>query len=269
MAPGAARSFLERALRDYRIMNNLSSFAASSFEIDIAFMVDCTSSMGTYLGFVHQAIRDLLGHLRAEYPHVAVRMAFVGYTDFDDRGVPTYFVRDFGTPEEVGGFLEGVACRGGYGSDFAEDVLGGLREATKLSWRNQVRVLVHVGDAPPHGRRFRDSGEANDRWYHDHIPDPNGIAPPMYRDLLSQLMSVQRVRTYLFLSLDRYTRNTEALFAEHVKGIPEAEFHVVPFAAQQGVRPDYGQFLGAVLRGAGQSIYQSVRMDTMVAPPDA
>src|SRR5581483_7522522 len=41
------------------------------------------------------------------------------------------------------------------GGDEPEDVLGGLNAAiSDLNWCHATRVLLHVGDAPPHGRRF-------------------------------------------------------------------------------------------------------------------
>lgn len=42
ISDGPCKRFLERALSDYRIMNNLNAFSGGSFEIDMAFMVDCT-----------------------------------------------------------------------------------------------------------------------------------------------------------------------------------------------------------------------------------
>ncbi|PKY58801.1 hypothetical protein RhiirA4_513533 [Rhizophagus irregularis] len=37
------------------------------------------------------------------------------------------------------------------GGDTPEDVLGGLNEAiTKMNWKNGTRVLLHIGDSPPH-----------------------------------------------------------------------------------------------------------------------
>ncbi|PKY54536.1 kinase-like protein [Rhizophagus irregularis] len=39
--------------------------------------------------------------------------------------------------------------------DLPEDVLGGLNAAiTQLDWKSSTRVLLHIGDYPPHGRRF-------------------------------------------------------------------------------------------------------------------
>lgn len=37
------------------------------------------------------------------------------------------------------------------GSDFPEDVAGGLKLATGLNWRNKVRVCILIADAPCHG----------------------------------------------------------------------------------------------------------------------
>ncbi|CAB4402147.1 unnamed protein product [Rhizophagus irregularis] len=43
------------------------------------------------------------------------------------------------------------------GGDTPEDVLGGLNEAiTKMNWKNGTRVLLHIGDSPPHGKKFID-----------------------------------------------------------------------------------------------------------------
>ena len=40
-------------------------------------------------------------------------------------------------------------------SDDPEDVLGGLNAAiTQMDWQNSTRVLLHIGDYPPHGRRY-------------------------------------------------------------------------------------------------------------------
>lgn len=98
--------------------------------------------------------------------------------------------------------------------------------------------------------------------------DPNGIAPIHYRDILTELMTIRKVRNYCFMHLDRYTTGTEQLFAEHIATIKEAVFQVV--SMDQGKnKPDYQVFLQAVLKQTGQSIYNSVAFDTRQLPPDA
>ncbi|CAG8513880.1 8336_t:CDS:2 [Cetraspora pellucida] len=55
-------------------------------------------------------------------------------------------------------------------NDDPEDVLGGLNAAiTKMTWSNTTRVIIHIGDAPPHGRRFTNLSDD----YPD--GDPNGL----------------------------------------------------------------------------------------------
>lgn len=61
-------------------------------------------------------------------------------------------------------FVGGLTATGGH--DTPEDVLGGLEAAVNLAWPDAAatRVLVHIGDAPPHGSpKFHDS--------HDNYPD--------------------------------------------------------------------------------------------------
>src|SRR5581483_634365 len=41
------------------------------------------------------------------------------------------------------------------GGDEPEDVLGGLNKAVSdMDWSHTTRIILHVGDASPHGRRF-------------------------------------------------------------------------------------------------------------------
>lgn len=40
--------------------------------------------------------------------------------------------------------------------DEPEDVFTGLEMAMGVDWQSRVRAIVHIGDAPPHGRAFHD-----------------------------------------------------------------------------------------------------------------
>ncbi|RIA93472.1 kinase-like domain-containing protein [Glomus cerebriforme] len=67
------------------------------------------------------------------------------------------------------------------GGDGPEDVLGGLDAAVnKMRWSHRTRVLLHLGDAPPHGRRFTSR--------YDNYPDgdPNGLTA---EDVLEKIQS--------------------------------------------------------------------------------
>jgi hypothetical protein len=55
----------------------------------------------------------------------------------------------------------------GRGGDVAENVTGALHETIRLSWRGTARYVFHIGDAPPHGRRYNDFTKPE----HDVCPD--------------------------------------------------------------------------------------------------
>lgn len=58
------------------------------------------------------------------------------------------------------------------GDDVPEDVAGGLKLATKLSWTSPTRLCILIADAPCHGRMYH--GSMRDRY-----PDgcPSGLNP--------------------------------------------------------------------------------------------
>lgn len=112
---GPIREFLKKALSDYRVSRTIQAMNVTA---DVCFAVDCTGSMGTFLGYTKQIVKELLAELRRNFPYVSVRMAFVGYRDFDDYGSPSYEVVPFGTVETVSPQLEGVEALSGFGGDW-------------------------------------------------------------------------------------------------------------------------------------------------------
>ena len=101
-------------------------------------------------------------------PSVKIRFGFCGYHDYCDgdnrlQKFPftdsyTHFERDLSSVQATGG------------GDAHEDVLSGLNEAiTQMFWRNDIRIIFHIGDCPPHGLRYKNIG--------DDYPngDPNGL----------------------------------------------------------------------------------------------
>ena len=40
------------------------------------------------------------------------------------------------------------------GQDFPEDIAGGLKLATELSWRSSIRLCILIADAPCHGSMY-------------------------------------------------------------------------------------------------------------------
>ncbi|CAF1506990.1 unnamed protein product, partial [Didymodactylos carnosus] len=122
--------------------------------VDVCFMMDCTNSMRKYIDQVKQYIFNTVDLLKVRFPQLKMRLAFIGYRDLNLPLDKQYSTLDFTDVEEFHRFVLNVACE--FGGDICEDVLGGLQQVTKLEWKQLVRIMIHVGDAPAHGRRYHD-----------------------------------------------------------------------------------------------------------------
>lgn len=131
-------------------------------EVDLCFLVDCTGSMHHEIEGVKDSIAEIaetvykthdIGH--------RMRLAFVGYTDFDVSAESRYDVLSFTKElDDFKNFVKQVKARGG--GDGPEDVQGGFTQLLKLKWREPVtKVLVHIADAPCHGAAYHGRGFAD------------------------------------------------------------------------------------------------------------
>jgi hypothetical protein len=152
---------------------------------DLLFLVDTTSSMSGYINAAKEQIRTIVSNLDDTFFGKAeVRMAVVGYKDHAD--TPNIQFLDF-TPSarEVESFISTLSARGG--GDMPEDVLGGIRQALNATWRLQNRCIIHIGDAPPHGRDFHTSPGVNDK-YPKCGSEPHGLT---YAPLLRRMINLK------------------------------------------------------------------------------
>ncbi|RUP44947.1 hypothetical protein BC936DRAFT_148816 [Jimgerdemannia flammicorona] len=131
-----------------RADNNKTEF------IDVAFLVDVTASMQTWIDAVYDKLDSIIDAINRTWPFVVMRTAFIGYRDYGD--AQQLVLKDFeNNPDEMKRFVRTVKATGG--DDMAEDVLGGMDALRTLSWKSKVRIVFHVGDAPAHGARFHKS----------------------------------------------------------------------------------------------------------------
>lgn len=115
--------------------------------LDVAFVVDSTSSMEPFIDEAKRVINQLISKLAAVVPNL--RFAMVSYRDEGDEYVTRHL--DLTTDRyEILNFLED--CQAVGGGDFPEAVYDALVRATKsLVWRPTARkVIILVGDAPFH-----------------------------------------------------------------------------------------------------------------------
>jgi len=188
---------------------------------------------------VRKEVPNIVGGIAQVYPDLNLHVAFVGYRDHDDK--PPLEVLGFAdydsarpsaavkpsattvsrgeTPSTCGtaaagrskpsggraafeAFVAGLrACGGG---DTVENVFSGLEAAAGLQWQSVNRIMVHIADAPCHGREFHNLGAMGcDAWGHgDKLGrDVSGI--------LTKLRFDAQVDTYLFCHLTTSTHPSQ------------------------------------------------------------
>ncbi len=133
-------------------------------QVDLAFIVDTTGSMAP---FIEAARAQMIAMLRAlavtSQTAIDLRVGLVEYRDHppQDNSFVTrahHFTSDFGRTQRT---IEDLKPEGG--GDEPEAVYDGVHAACdQLTWRpHSQRLAVLIGDAPPHGYRFRGDGFAN------------------------------------------------------------------------------------------------------------
>jgi hypothetical protein len=134
--------------------------ASTLNEVDLAFVVDTTGSMGAFIGAAREQMTGLLWALaRDAATPIDLRVGLVEYRDHPPQersfvARPHAFSADLAQTQRVIDKLQPTG-----GGDAPEAVHDGLRGAAELGWRPHARRLaVLVGDAPPHGAGFAGDG---------------------------------------------------------------------------------------------------------------
>jgi uncharacterized protein YdbL (DUF1318 family) len=134
------------------------SAASGSAQLDLVFVMDCSSSMRPMLDATIEAMRGMVSKLAGDSAvRDGLRLGFWGYRDSkpdqDFEGSP---VRNFTTELETADAflktLQTVEVSQNSAGDYAEDVYGGLSRAiADTQWRpDSLRCIVLVGDASAH-----------------------------------------------------------------------------------------------------------------------
>jgi hypothetical protein len=178
---------------------------------DLLFLIDTTNSMGPYIEEAKNQIRNIVHDIHEAFLQESnIRVAVVGYTDHNND--PSVRFLDFTTDmQQVHNFLDAIQTE--WGKDFPENVLGGIYRAVNSSWRQQTRCLIHIGDAPPHGRALHDFPESADDYYRTGS-EPHGLT---YEPLIQQLIDLKV--NYSLLSIrsctDRMALAFSRMYAAH------------------------------------------------------
>jgi Mg-chelatase subunit ChlD len=120
-------------------------------ELDVAFVCDCTGSMGSYIRTAQQNITSIAEKLTATEKR-DLRFALICYRDHPPQD-SSYATRVFEFTSSVSKMKQNVdtmAADGG--GDGPESVACALDEISKLPFRKEaVKLAIVISDAPPHG----------------------------------------------------------------------------------------------------------------------
>ncbi|NHI89570.1 MAG: VWA domain-containing protein [Candidatus Thorarchaeota archaeon] len=158
-------------------------FRLASTKLDVAFVVDTTGSMKDDIKAVKDSLFEIVDRITTRTENLEIRFGVVSYRDHppQDR---TYVTRVFDFDAKVKRVHKLISdLNPSEGGDTPEAVADGLYDArTKLSWeRDAYKVLLLVGDAPPHGRTYNTIGD-------DYFPE----GCPKGHDAITE---VQQMRT--------------------------------------------------------------------------
>lgn len=195
---------------------------------------------------VKTLVPQIATRVKAAFPKLKLRVAFVPYRDYaehdrDDKEKCDFTVSFEGPKSTFVMAVEKVEADGG--GDEAEDVFSGLERAATLKWVSKTRVLIHIGDAPCHGKEF-----------HNGASDAHPLGDSKGRDIKTILETLRydcQVLTYMFCHVNDSTKKMLSVFKE--RG-PQGGW------IQEQALSNISQLLEAVVAASTTSISESSRV---------
>ena len=147
---------IELAVREQQVRDVLRR-VNNAETVDLAFIMDGTSSMQSFIDDAKQSIRSVVNQVRKTNPGLTLRIGIIVYRDVNDRD--RFECLPFSTEMEVfESFLGKIRAVGG--DDAPEDLAGGVQRANySLVWTSPTRVAFIIADAPCHGIDYHDLGD--------------------------------------------------------------------------------------------------------------
>ena len=154
--------------KDFRNRNNdfnVKFFKERYMEkkADILFIIDATGSMAGTIRSAHQKAKDIALDFTNNYPDTNFRFGAICYRDPVDCSNDKHeFCQLNSDINLLVDFLGGITATGG--GDGPEDFAGAFEIAFhKIIWRNGPKNIVHIADAPAHGKRFCETENHEDQ----------------------------------------------------------------------------------------------------------
>ena len=123
-------------------------------DFDVLFIVDATGSMASYIQAAKEETQNISEDLRQSYPEMKFKYGYIFYRDPIDSKSDIHETIDLtDNVNSLPGKISKIKAYGG--GDEPEDWVGAYKIANeKISWRNGVRIIIHLADAGAHGNLF-------------------------------------------------------------------------------------------------------------------
>ena len=120
--------------------------------LDLAFIMDITGSMDTYLNFAKEKTLKIIDKITKD-SNVSVNLGFVGYRDYFDSKKYKYLIYPELTNkyDKVKEFISSAKADGGKD---CEDMGAGLQNTLNYEWKGNTRFAILIADAPCHGEQY-------------------------------------------------------------------------------------------------------------------
>lgn len=131
--------------------DELVSQLAATTVLDLAFAMDCTGSMGSYIASAQQNIRTIIEQIVAA-EKADVKFALVAYRDHPPQE-SSFVTKVYPFTSSLSTMKQCLnECSASGGGDTPEAVADALHDCYKLEWREAAtKIVILIADAPPHG----------------------------------------------------------------------------------------------------------------------
>ena len=146
----------EKGKNNLKKINNILSDKKSkdSKNFDVVYIIDATGSMGEYITAAKEESQNISKELKEQYPDMKFKYGYIFYRDPVDEKNDIHEIIDL-TDDEVSLPDKIGKIKATGGGDAPEDWVGAYQLANeKISWRDGIRVIIHLADAGAHGKLF-------------------------------------------------------------------------------------------------------------------
>ena len=197
--------------------------------LDVCFMLDVTGSMQSHVDRAKNKIKEIIEEVKQQYPESEIKVGIVAYRDVQD--TPRFDILQFTSNiQEARDFLNRIRTSGG--GDTPEDVNGAFQKVLAMEWQGQAKMIVHIADAPCHGRDFHNADDNHPNGHKDDV-----AWDQIFKEIVNQHMD------YLLLKINYQTDKMFDKFKEiaeaHGAAANGVLFKQEPIsnAAEQNARP--------------------------------